>query len=581
LAGIFLVALALRWWGAGFGLPYTYQVSEQMYADTARIVDEGGWAKIHPLFGVFHIAVLGARQVQHLLAPLLERLELAPEIAATLAGPTAFNLLGRLVNGLAGALTVVPLYLLGARLWDRRVGLVAALLLATCFLHVQNAHYAKTDILACLFVALAAWLALRFAPRGAGWGSVWPYLAAGACAGLAVGAKLLVWPIFVTLAAAHLYAARSGSDGGGDGGRPSWPRAILSGRLAGAYAVAAAAFVASSPAILLRFDDWWTFWTWVVSAGEGGGMDRFDIHAGEAVWRMYLGAAGWGLGAAVALLAVAGVALAVVRRRPAPLLPLLTFPLLLGVFLLRPGNLAHSRYLLPLLPFLLPAAAALVEGISRLRLAPRAAAAATVAAALLVTLQPAVASVRHDRLLTREDTRTRAKRWIEANLPEGSRVQVELWFFSPQLASPRYRPPLSSRLFRVDLTGPYGLSERSKSTGPSQGSLTVDDYLEAGWEYVVTESFTSSVPRLDPEEDRRRLAFYRDLDARGELIHEVSPYKPGETVPFYFDQLYGPTVHLDRFERPGPRIRIYRLPVRQAEGDPAEGPAGPATEPSG
>ena len=47
------------------------------------------------------------------------------------------------------------------------------------------------------------------------------------------------------------------------------------------------------------------------------------------------------------------------------------------------------------------------------------------ALAVLLILEPAYRSVRHDMLLAQEDTRVMAQRWIEAHVPSGARFAMQ------------------------------------------------------------------------------------------------------------------------------------------------------------
>ena len=57
-----------------------------------------------------------------------------------------FFYLGRGLSALMGTLTVWWLYVLGRTLFDRTVGLVAALFLSMSLLHVRDSHFSTTDI---------------------------------------------------------------------------------------------------------------------------------------------------------------------------------------------------------------------------------------------------------------------------------------------------------------------------------------------------------------------------------------------------------------------------------------------------
>src|SRR5262245_47674266 len=86
---------------------------------------------------------------------------------------------GRAVSGVIGTLTVLLLTVLGPRLYNRSVGLLAGFLLAACALHVQNSHYGTTDIFLTFLVTLALYFLIGVVQRG--WTRDYIY------AGLAIG----------------------------------------------------------------------------------------------------------------------------------------------------------------------------------------------------------------------------------------------------------------------------------------------------------------------------------------------------------------------------------------------------------
>jgi hypothetical protein len=98
------------------------------------------------------------------------------------------------------------------------------------------------------------------------------------------------------------------------------------------------------------------------------------------------------------------------------------------LLLLSRQSLAVGRYLLPLIPFVcILAATAIVSGVSLLRRfsiprLPRTA--LIVALTVAVLLPPAIASVRFDSTLASR-TAGDAFAWIQANVPEGSKIVIE------------------------------------------------------------------------------------------------------------------------------------------------------------
>lgn len=95
-------------------------------------------------------------------------------------GPTALAL--RLPAALLGALTVPAAYALGRAWFDRRVGLLAAAVLAVTFWHVHLSHVAFRAVALPLFTALA----LAAGAHGLRTGRRWALVAAGVAYGLSL-----------------------------------------------------------------------------------------------------------------------------------------------------------------------------------------------------------------------------------------------------------------------------------------------------------------------------------------------------------------------------------------------------------
>jgi hypothetical protein len=265
------------------------------------------------------------------------------------------------------------------------------------------------------------------------------------------------------------------------------------------------------------------------------------------------------MGDALTALSIAGVAAALVAgTRTVRLVAI--FPVLYFAFLLLPGNMFFARYVLPALPFLVLAAAALFSALVSKVPSGAWQRTAWVALGAAVLAQPVVASVRFDRLMTRSDTRTLAKAWIEEHIPEGATIMLEFYWFSPQISSTDQPAPMSTRTYQVMARGAYGLSDLSNGFGPSQGTPSVFDYSAMGIDFIVSNSYSRGSSLLDPAEDKAKRDFYAELDSQTTLLQEFSPYVAGAQVPRVFAETYAPAIMLSKYERPGPLLRIYQLP---------------------
>jgi len=128
---IFCLALGLRLWGLSFGLPYVLAADEGFKRDDALHLAEARFLHrnsqpsflYNSLYLIFRLAGLVSSQWT----------------------PAEYHYMGRLWIAVLGALTTVALFRLGS-LWDRRLGSLAAVLLAVLPLHTTASRYIKEDV---------------------------------------------------------------------------------------------------------------------------------------------------------------------------------------------------------------------------------------------------------------------------------------------------------------------------------------------------------------------------------------------------------------------------------------------------
>src|SRR6202022_730983 len=120
---------------------------------------------------------------------------------ASLRGYDSSIFAGRVISACLGAATAVLIGLLGARLYGRRVGLLAGFLMAAAVLHVQNSHFATSDVPLTFLVLLALYFLVRVVESG----GLVHSLAAGLVTGLAIATKFSALPILLPVGIALLY----------------------------------------------------------------------------------------------------------------------------------------------------------------------------------------------------------------------------------------------------------------------------------------------------------------------------------------------------------------------------------------
>lgn len=542
-----VAALILRLWGLRTGLPYVYNVDEASHfvpraiGMFAHSYDPGYFINPPALTYVLHAVFFlrwGGERVQELYA----------------SDPTVVWTAARATVAVLGALSVAALAWAGARLLDRRVALVAAVLLAVAFLPVHYAHFALNDaptlLPACLCLAGCAGVL-----RG---GRTRDFVLAGAGLGLAAAFKYTAGIYLLALLAAVALAP---------GERPRLGRDLV---LAGV--VALVAFLVANPYALLDFEAFRAGLTKQSEAsGDGGGkLGLADTHGAT----YYLRTLTWGLGW-LPLVAAAGGAVGLVRRdrRAAAVLlvPAVGFLVFMGI-----QDRFFARWLLPIYPVLaLLAAWGAVRALDwltgrlvRRRRLPAWAPAAL--AAVLLGAQGIVYVIHNDRVLSRPDTRTIARAWMVDHIPVDAKIVMEpiapdpfvmdVGDPSPTRTGERWRKRPWSH-FRVTPKGKLALLGDDIRVEDYVRTLRpglIDSYVRGGYCWVVKGSTQYGRAYVTPQRAPYAVRYYKALERRGTVAFEVSPLAPGaDEPPFSFDDSYN--ARPLGYRRTGPRVVIYRL----------------------
>jgi hypothetical protein len=447
LAVLLAGALLLRLDGIRYGLPLTVlDPDEQSIVPRAWAIAHGvrfdpGWYDYPSL-------------LIYLVAP------------TQLARASPWYLGPRLVVALLGVAAVAAAAWLGRRAYGPAAGWVAGAATAVATVHVAYSHTAVTDVPLALGVTAALTLALAGRLE-------W----AGVAAGLAASAK---YPgVFV---AVPLVVAGWGE----------WRR------LARAAGLAVLAFALTSPFVVLHAGAAWDDVSRVQRLARAGWL---GFEHDEPTPLAFLDRLWESLGP-VLLLALAGLALAALRRSRADLV-LVSFVVVYFADLLTIE--AHfDRYVLPLVAPL----GALAGRVTRL---------APVALALLVV--PLAWSLADNAELRKDDTRVVAARWIERALPSDARFAAD-----PSLLPRLHLPPFPStststspspgqrRVLRLELPGPGR---------PSDPNRDLARLRARGVRYVAVTGAVAD--RVLAARDRypREARFYEDLERDARRVYRV------------------------------------------------------------
>lgn len=392
-----LIGVALRGYGINFGLPSNFHPDEVPKVNAImRMVDSGTLDPqyfLHPSLLLY--LTYGTNTLLHLYG-----------IEGSFR-ETAF-LAGRLVSASAGVISIGLTYLIGQRLYSKRAGALAALLLAVFPLHVTCSRYLKEDalltsvVLGCVLTTIAA---VQDRKR-------WLLLFAGLLAGCTAGAKYSgILMVVVPLSAPWIASRKIKPDS-------SWVAWALL-----AAAIAPLGFLATTPYALLNSAKFIKDFSSESRHMQNG--HTVIISAWSQLWMYHFWRSIWpGITGFVAVLACIAAGFLARRGRIQDLIVLgLAFLFYLPAEYVKAKPAPQpERYILPCLPFIAIGIGELIASFSSFRW--RFARAFAVLAGLVVVVSPLARSAQlaHE---VRNDTRDRLAVWMRDNLPHGSKVLMD------------------------------------------------------------------------------------------------------------------------------------------------------------
>lgn len=532
LCAIVVLALLVRLPGLDWGLPHVYEEAVPLkHAWTM-----GGWGDrsvdLNPHF--FHYPSLAFYAQLAGQGVLYAGMKIAGAVESTRdfriiyhTDPTAFYRMGRMLAVLLALLTVALLFRLGFEAGGAWVGAGACLLLALNIFHVSRSQMIEVDVPLTAFVVLALVLLVRASSTP----SLRGYVLAGIAIGLATATKYTGLLLVIPLVVAHIVARRKA--------RAPWSW------LVGSALVAAVAFVATSPYVLLDFSAFRAD-----LALERAHMRLGHFGGSDPAWRFYpsrLGASlvGW------PALALAAVGIAIALKRRAAWAWVLLSLVVAYALAIASWTVTADRYALPLLPGVMLFAAygawSVCERLVKTGML-RATAMGALVAIMIAVLFPGLAAHRER---SSGDSRTRALRWIERNIPPGSLVVTEAYgapLFGPlefwEIAGDIRKPVYDIRAangFRGVLPIPLFQAE------PEQTAPYYDITLYGMADVIVTTGAVRGRYARDPERFPTQATFYDDLDHRFEWVHTVDARGTGPEI-----RIHRTRVHSKPFAERGP-----------------------------
>jgi len=197
LAAVVVIALALRMVGIDFGLPMLDHPDEPLLVSRADVMARTNDFNPHffhyPSFLIYTLMVLFKFEY------FLESLGVLDVSRSTL------YLSSRVLVAVLGTAMILIVYLIGCKLYGKKIGILSAVFLAVMPMAVRDSHYATVDVPMTFLTTVAFFFIVSLAKSG----RLRHGLIAGAFVGLAASTKqsggLLLLPLFTAFVLAHVY----------------------------------------------------------------------------------------------------------------------------------------------------------------------------------------------------------------------------------------------------------------------------------------------------------------------------------------------------------------------------------------
>jgi 4-amino-4-deoxy-L-arabinose transferase-like glycosyltransferase len=430
---IILAALAVRFYGLGWGLPYHYHSDEFLLAANAE--------KLRTTPSV--VQMISQEPRFFVYPPVLMYLNISLVAFTTLFHPlshtnpsslTLFYLLARGIVAAFGLATVILLYFLGKRVYSQAVGLLAAFFLAFTVLHVRDSHFFCTDVPMTFFLVLIVYLSVDIMEKK----GLKPYVLAGVATGIGMATKQTTVLVLPVIMAAHIMGTLRAAPPEAKPGLRSLFSVDSVKRLLLVFGITILIFLVANPFVLINPGQFLKMSQRMAQFVKGANQPQWTFQfTGTDIWYWFTNLLCFGMGPLLEVVCLIGVLWALFRRKWADGL-ILVF-LFFYFIVIGTGYMKFIRYAIPMLPFLaLLGARSFGElyGIARKRYA-RILISVFLAVVGIVSIFYTVAYL---NVYRQEDVRTQASRWVQANIPEGSTVLINISYATPLLSTMFFKP---------------------------------------------------------------------------------------------------------------------------------------------
>ena len=562
---IILAGLAFRLMSVEWGLPQAYNNDETNYIETAMRIGIGKFEPEQLVHGTLFPEILFVGYALYFLVGRAMGIFTSPDsfILAYMEDASGFIILARLVIIAFSIGSLYLTYLIGKKLFNKKTGAVACFLLSLSTVHYMMSTMGLADMAAVFLALLAFYLLLKYYfCREAARGSRYFYISSFIL-GLALATKLVVAPAVMSLFIIY-------------GVKEKRLLAFVKRKfILGLFFVFLGFFLAE-PYPFLNMGKFLLI------------FQRLDINFMNAVkvtspTFSYL--AEWlpnCIGKASTVLFLLSLVYFSVFRRAKETMFIAIFPIthfLLYQVLQATGQAYHILSILPFVLLLTSAFLCVVS--SKFK---RGGTIVLIGMVLLCSFNPTLDSIRYQRVITSEDTRARAREWIEENIPAGETIIIEGVMGNKLVLAPDLAENLESLEDSRKWATAHGGSGRFQK-------LLIDNYDAGGKrvyriekvrqhfkskdiintraEYLITSGFFDI--DLGEFEGSRGREYYQErervrraIERRFRLVKVFEPFPKFRLFyPMFFTAGFRALRQVDIFKgraglMPGPEIGIYK-----------------------
>lgn len=578
IMAILLFSLIARLYRLGANLPNTYWHDENNYVEMAMRFGTGNFQPDSIQHGMLLPIILFIEySVYFLLQRLIGVLHSPTDFMNEyITNPSNIYFIGRLTVCLFAVAGIYLVYLISLRFFTKRSAILSSFIFSVSLVPFIQSKWTKAATLSAFFLLLALLMVAHLIEnfRNSRRSLTIYYMLSGFFVGLAAAAKIYGIFGFSFILVAHIFSYDH--RGQGKAGIIDYLLHCFNGNILLSALLLLAGFCLGNPYAAINpyffYDNMRELNKELSSTAINNPWYIYlTVHLKDAV------------GSAMLTLLMLVSSIYFVIKRSKKELVLLAYPIVLYLYLALRDYSVFAHYMIPAVPFL-----AIVTG-SFLDLSITKARSPSLRILIIIifciAVIPCVLNIfRYDMLISKPDTRTVAKYWVEYNIPNGSKILSEGCISAIPIQVPQLKSTTKALMRDLDFVRSNGgkgsllNAEISRSKNDTKNkrydiykvkSVDVQDLEKVNADYVVLSGYvgmdTGEREYLISEDAmKRHQAALKFINQNYVLINQVSPYP--ELGPYF------PLLLIDDFKKlesislvkdqsrlmQGPEIRIYR-----------------------